>query len=151
MVKRSKHNVDQSEEGKLKRTYNNILFDSVLEKDYYIYLLSLQAEGIVESIEFQPKYILFEGYIRKCDGKKILPLFYIADFLVRNSDGSVKVIDTKGNPDSLGLTKRKLFEGLYGDIDFHWISYSKCDGGWLEYDDLLLARKQRKKDKGKVK
>ncbi|WP_088185848.1 DUF1064 domain-containing protein [Desulfosporosinus sp. FKA] len=150
MGKRSKHNVDLSETGKVNRTYNGMIFDSRLEKDFYIHLLELQAEGKVFSIQLQPRYKLFNGYVRKRDGKKILPIFYIADFKVTYSDGRVEVIDTKGNPDSLALMKRKMFEGLYPDVDFHWVSWSKRDGGFIDYDELVRLRKQRKKNKVKT-
>ncbi len=140
--KKSKFNVNQSPEGKKKRTHNGILFSSELEKDYYVYLLEQQSLGLIESIELQPKFLLQKGYVRKCDGKKILPIYYIADF---NVDG--KIIDTKGMPKSDGILKRKMFEYLYPDISFSWVSWSKQDGGWIEYDLLMVERRKRKKDK----
>jgi len=73
--KRSKYNVDVSDLGKAKRTYNNIIFDSVVEKNYYIYLLNLQTEGKVESIELQPKYKLFDGILGNMTGGKYFPSF----------------------------------------------------------------------------
>jgi len=148
MIKKSKYNVDQTDKGKLRRTHNDILFDSELECRYYKYLLELQIIGDVIEIELQPKYCLFDKYIRKCDNKKILAINYVSDFRITyKKDNLVKVVDTKGNPDSVSLIKRKMLEGLNPDIDFHWISWSKIDGGWIEYDLLKEARKLRKKAK----
>jgi len=47
----------------------------------------------------------------------------------------------------MALLKKKIFEGKYPDVDIRWISWSKQDGGWILYDDLVIARKQRKKAK----
>lgn len=149
MIKKdkSKFNVSQTIEGKLKRTHNSILFASELECDYYKYLLQEQEKGLIKEIILQPKYLLQEKYIRKCDNKRILAIYYVADFLTIDNFGHEKVIDTKGLAKPDALIKRKMMEYLYGDIDFHWISYSKCDGGWIEYDDLIVARRKRKKAK----
>jgi len=146
---KSKFNVSQSPEGKLKRTHNGILFASELEKDYYVYLLELQEVGEVVSIELQPKFLLQDKYIRKCDGKKILAIYYVADFKTVDKLGHEKIIDTKGMAKPDALIKRKMMEYLYGDVDFHWISWSKCDGGWIDYDDLISLRRKRKKEKVK--
>jgi hypothetical protein len=145
-MRKSKFNVDQTPKGKQKRTYNSIIFDSELERNYYIYLLGLMAEGKVVSIELQPKYILQNSYIRN-DGKKIRAVKYIADFKVSYSDGSVLVVDTKGKADSTALLKKKLLEYRHPDIKLIWVCWSKCDNGWIEYDELQKARKQRKKTK----
>ena len=101
----------------------------------------------------QPKYILQEKYTRKSDNKKILAIYYISDFRTTYTDGSVVVVDTKGDPDSMAIIKRKIFEKLYPDIDFHWIAYSKQDSenGWIEYDILKKLRSARKKAKDKLK
>lgn len=148
----SKFNIDQSDQGKLKRTYDNILFDSEMEKDYYIYILDLKAKGKVVSIQLQPIYELFKGYIRKCDKKKILPICYYLDFKITYADGSIQVIDVKGSPPKADcLIKRKMFEKIYPDLDFHWVSWSAKDGGWIEYDQLVKLRRERKKVKAKAK
>lgn len=148
MIKvKSKYNVDQTDKGKLKRTHNNIVFASELECNYYKYLLQQKEQGKVETIELQPKYLLQEKYTRKCDNKKILGIWYIADFKIVDNLGHEKVVDTKGMPKSDSLMKRKMMECLFPDIDFHWISYSKCDGGWVEYDFLIVARRKRKNAK----
>jgi len=153
IIKRSKHNVDISPSAKKKRTLNGHEFSSDLEFRYYKYLLDLQTQGKVKNIELQPKYILQEKYKRKSDGKSILAIYYISDFRITYSDDSVQVVDTKGDPDNMAILKRKIFEKLYPDVDFHWIAYSKQDSdiGWIEYDELKKLRSARKKAKDKSK
>ena len=147
--KRSKHNVDQSEKGKLKRTYNNILFASELECNYYKYLLELQEQGKVVSIELQPKYLLQEAFIKH--GKKYNKIEYVSDFLVTYSNGDIKTIDAKGQMTPDFKLKLKMWNMKYPDKILECWSYSKCDGGWILYDDLIKARKLRKKIKDKIK
>jgi hypothetical protein len=145
--KKSKFNVDISPSAKKKRTLNGHEFSSDLEFKYYKYLLELQEQGKVKQIELQPKYQLQPKYKRQCDGKSILPIYYVSDFRVTYSDDSIMVVDTKGQPDNIAILKRKMFEYLYPDVDFHWLAWSKQDGGWIAYDELVKLRKQRKKDK----
>ena len=147
--KRSKHNVDQSEKGKLKRTHHGILFASELECNYYKYLLELQAEGKVVSIELQPKYLLQEAFIK--NGKKYNKIEYVSDFLVTYSNGDIKTIDAKGQMTPDFKLKLKMWNMKYPDKILECWSYSKCDGGWILYDDLIKARKLRKKIKDKIK
>ena len=148
-ISKSKFNVSQTVEGKKKRTHNGILFSSELECNYYKHLLQQKAEGLVDSIELQPKFLLQDKYIRKCDRKKILAIWYIADFKIIDNMGHEKVVDTKGMAKSDAILKRKMMEFLYPEVDFHWVSWSKCDGCWIEYDLLIEVRRKRKKDKGK--
>lgn len=148
---KSKFNVSQTPEGKLKRTHNGILFSSETECNYYKYLLDLQTEGKVVSIQLQPKYLLFNGYIRKSDGKKILPICYFLDFKVTYADANrIELVDVKGSPPKADcLIKRKMFEKVYPDLDLKWLAWSKQDGGWIDYSLLCKLRKERKKSKVK--
>lgn len=94
-------------------------WDSKRELAEYEKLLVLQRQGIIRSIELQPKFELQPGYIR--NGKKIQPLHYIADFKVTMPDGAVRIIDVKStitekNP--VYRIKRKLLLYRFPDIDF---------------------------------
>ncbi len=146
--KRSKHNVDQTEKGKLKRTFNDVLFSSELEKNYYVYLLEQKDKGLIIDIQLQPKYLLQEAFIKH--GKKYNKIEYVSDFLVTYADGSKKTIDAKGQMTADFKLKLKMFNMRYPDEILECWSYSKIDGGWILYDDLIKARRKRKKDKGKV-
>lgn len=144
---RSKFNVDKNTD---KRTYDDIVFDSVLEMKYYKdVLLPLFHSGEVVSYELQKPYELQPKF--KHDGKTIQPIKYVADFFMVYKDGHEEVIDTKGCPDSVALLKRKMFWYLFPDTDYKWICYSKIDGGWCEYEYVKQQRKLRKKEKEKNK
>ena len=132
---------------KSRRTYDGIIFDSVLEMRYYKeVILPGVASGEITSFELQKKYQLQPSFIH--DGKRIRSIDYIADFVLQYSDGREVVVDTKGKADATALLKRKLFYYKYPEIDYQWITYSSIDGGWVSYDDVKKNRKERKKKNG---
>ena len=140
---RTKFNVDKDTE---KRTCDGIVFDSVLEMRYYRDVLCpLRESGDIVLCELQKSYELQPSFIH--DGKTVRAITYVADFFVRYRDGHEEVIDTKGMPDSVAKLKRKLFWFKYPDIIYRWVSYSKIDGGWCDYDFLKQQRAARKRDK----
>ena len=127
------------------RTYDGIVFDSILEMRYYKeVVLPGVASGEITSFELQKKYQLQPSFMH--DGKRIRSIDYIADFVLQYADGREVVVDTKGKADQTALLKRKLFYYHYPTIDYQWIAYSKIDGGWIEYDKLKQNRKERKKE-----
>lgn len=148
---RSKYNVNLKNTEK--RTCDGIVFDSVQEMKYYRDWLCPKVEsGDVVKYELQKKYELQPKYMR--NGILVRPIDYVADFVIYYSDGSFQVIDIKGCPDSLALTKRKMFWYVYPDIDYRWITYSKTygdedNGCWMEYDILKKKRAEAKKKKKK--
>ena len=93
--------------------YNGIKFDSKKERDRYIQLKQLHSLGIIESIELQKKFLLQEGYTN-AKGKKIRPIYYIADFYYYDYiDNKWVVEDTKGVRTDVYKLKKKLFEYKY--------------------------------------
>lgn len=146
MIKRSKFNVDTSDKGKIKRTYNNIIFDSEIEmKAYQDYLFPLLEQGEITRLELQPKFQLQPKFEK--NGKKIMAINYVADFEVEYKDGRVEIIDIKGMPTSDAKIKKKMFDYVYPDKTLLWISYSKIDGGWVKVEEIEKGRKARKKAK----
>lgn len=144
-MERSKFNVDKDKE---RRTHNGITFDSQLEMKYYRDVLLPKVEsGEIIKYELQKKYILQDGFER--NGKRVLPVTYVADFYIEYSDGHIEVIDTKGCPDSVAKIKRKLFWFKYPDIDYQWVSYIKKFGGWGSYDEHNRLRKEEKRNRNK--
>lgn len=142
-MERSKYNVDKDTE---KRTYNGIVFDSVLEMRYYRDIILPGVEsGNVKKYELQKKYVLIDGFQR--NGKRVLPITYVADFYVEYADGHIQVVDIKGMPDTTAKLKRKLFWYVYPDIDYVWITYVKKYGGWGLYDDFAKRRRDEKRAK----
>lgn len=143
IITRTKFNVDKDTE---KRTYDGIVFDSVLEMKYYRdVVLPKRESGEITNFELQKKYILQDKF--EHNGKKILPITYVADFYIEYADGHIEVIDIKGCPDTTAKIKRKLFWFRYPDIDYLWITYVKKFGGWGNYDDFNKLRRDLKRQK----
>lgn len=144
MAKISKFNVDIKDT--TQRTYNGIVFDSVLEMHYYRDVLCpLEKSGDIICCELQKPYELQPKFVH--DQKTVQAIRYVADFFVRYKDGHEEVIDTKGCPDQTAFLKRKLFWYRYPDITYKWICYSKIDGGWYEYEYVKKQRAERKRKK----
>ena len=90
MNSKSKFNVDKDTS---RRTYNGIVFDSILEMKYYRdVILPKVASGEIKEVELQKEYILQEKFMR--NGLSVQPIKYIADFALTYSDGRYEVIDT---------------------------------------------------------
>lgn len=146
-IPRSKFNIDQSKKAKKKRTLNGYTFDSDIEYKFYEYLLFQQEQGIVKSIEIQPKYLLQEAY-RKYD-KNIRKIEYIADFFVIYTDGTEIVFDVKGMVMNDFKLKRKIFDYVYPDKILRCVNHSNLDGGWVDIEVIEKGRKERKKAKSR--
>ena len=142
-ITRSKFNVDKD---KSKRTHNGIVFDSVLEMEYYRYVLCPAVEsGDVVSYELQKPYELQPKF--RHDGKSVQPIKYVADFFIIYKDGHEEVIDTKGCPDSVALLKRKLFWYKFPEVDYKWVTWVKKFGGWIEYEEYKRLKREEKENK----
>lgn len=140
---RTKFNVSKDRE---KRTYNDIVFDSILEMRYYRDVVLPKVEsGEIVDCELQKPYELQPKFIK--NGKTVQAIKYVSDFVITYANGHVEIIDTKGMPDSVAKIKRKMFWYLYPDSDYKWLSYSGIDGGWLEYEYIQAQRKLRKAQK----
>lgn len=146
----SKFNVSKD---KTRRTFAGIIFDSELEMKYYRdFVLPKIESGEILNCERQIPFELQCGYKhKKSDGSNetVRAIVYKADFVLTLSDGQKQIIDTKGMADPTALLKRKMFWYKYPDLDYRWISYSKKDGGWIEYDALKKMRSARRKQKNK--
>lgn len=145
ITKSSKFNVSKDKE---KRTYNNIVFDSVLEMKYYRDIVLPKVEsGDIVYYELQKPYELQPKFIH--DNKTVQPIKYVADFFIRFLDGHEEVIDTKGMPDSVALLKRKMFWYHFPSTNYRWVCFSKIDGGWCDYEYVKKQRSERKRNKVK--
>lgn len=143
MSDRSKYNVSKDTE---KRTYDGIVFDSVVEMKYYRDVLCPKvSSGDVVSFELQKTYELQPKFVH--NGKTIQSIKYVADFFIVYKDGHEEVIDTKGYPDSLAKMKKKMFIYKYPDIDYTWMCYVKKFGGWITYDEYQTFQREEKKNK----
>ena len=128
MNNRSKYNIDNSILGKLKRTYDGILFDSGLECRFYKeYLLPKLKKGTIKAIKRQVRYELLPSFIYK--NVKQRSIEYVSDFDVLYADGRFVVIDVKGMIKPIDKIKAKLFKYKYPNTDFVFMRYSK-EKGW---------------------
>ena len=151
--KRSKYGVDQSKKGIEKRTYNGEIYDSLAELQFLTEVIEKKmGSGEIIKWERQIKFTLQEGFTYK--GKRILPINYIADYVVYLPDNTRVIIDVKGNPDQVSKLKKKLMMYKYPNENYIWvcrsIKYSEDKTmPWLLYEDLEQKRKEDKKKKGK--
>lgn len=144
-IRQSKFNISND---KAKRSYNGIVFDSILEMKYYRDVILPQVgSGEIVKYDLQKSYELQPKFTH--GGKTVRPITYVADFYLEFKDGHTEVIDTKGMPDTTAKLKRKLFWYRYPDTDYRWICYSGIDGGWCDYEFVSQRRKERKKSKSK--
>ena len=146
-VRETKFNVSKSAD---KRTFDGIVFDSVMEMQYYRdVVLPLVESGSITKYELQKPYELQPGF--KHNGKSVNPIIYVADFYIEYSDGHVEVIDTKGCPDAVAKLKRKMFWYTYPGTIYRWMCYSAIDGGWCDYEVVQRGRAKRRKEKAAKK
>lgn len=100
--------------GAKRTTIDGIEFHSKAEAEYYIGLKLLKKAGFISDFTLQPRYEVIEAYRHPETGRKILPTYYVADFLVTYPDGRTEVVDVKGMRTPEYKLKKKLFEKRYG-------------------------------------
>lgn len=142
-----KYNTSKKTSG---RTYNNIVFDSVMEMEYYRdVVLPLFQTGEITYFELQKPYILQPKFTH--NGKTIRRIDYVADFYIEYNDDRIEVIDIKGCADSIAKIKRKMFWYTYPAVTYKWLTYAKKYGGWCDWDEVQKLRAQNKKERLKKK
>lgn len=93
--------------------YNGIKFDSKKEMKRYKDLELLESTDYICNLELQKRFLLQEGYTN-AKGKKIRPIYYIADFYYFDCVEKKWVVeDTKGIRTEIYKLKKKLFEYRY--------------------------------------
>ena len=93
--------------------YKGIKFDSKKEMQRYKDLELLESTDYICNLELQKKFLLQEGYTN-AKGKKIRPIYYIADFYYFDLLKEKWVVeDTKGVRTEVYKLKKKLFEYIY--------------------------------------
>lgn len=144
---RSKYNVGKD---KSERTYDGIVFDSVMEMKYYRdIVLPLSRSGEIKYYELQKPYILQPKCIRH--GNTLRAIRYVADFYIEYIDGHIEVIDIKGCADAAAKLKKKMFMYHYPDTPYRWITFIKKWGGWIDFEEAERLRKKAKKEGRKGK
>lgn len=111
------------------RTYDNIVFDSKAEMEYYrdVVLPGVAAKEI-KSYELQKSFLLQPGF--EHGFKKERSIKYVCDFYIKYKNGKTDVIDIKGMPTPEAKLKRKLFLYKYSDENLRWIK--KSGKGWKD-------------------
>ena len=139
----SKYNVSSDVS---KRTFEGIVYDSAIEMRFMRdYIKPRLESGELISAERQVKYELQPSF--RHNGELVRAINYVADFVITYADGHSTIIDIKGMPDATAKLKKKLFLYKYPDLDYHRLSHSRLDAGWIEYDTLVKKRRQRKLEK----
>lgn len=134
--------------GSFKCEINNIIFDSIMEARYYVYLLDQKAFGKIKSFDMQIAYNLIPSFKDKYTGKTNRKTDYIADFVVTSKDGSQMVIDIKGKKTEIFKLKEKLFRYTYPDINFRCIQWDSITESWRYLEDIEKDKRARKRAKG---
>lgn len=96
--RRHKYNVGPKEE----RTRDGILFDSIMEADFYEELKLQLRAGVIISFERQAPFDLPGG--RK----------YLLDFMVVTADGDIHYYDVKGATTQVYRLKKAMVQDIYG-------------------------------------
>lgn len=130
--------------GNKKVEYDGFLFDSKMERDYYVYLRKLQDQGEILSIEMQPSVELQPKFER--NGKKYRAITYKPDFLITYADGRTEYVDVKGMSTQQGEMRRKMYAYKY-NTPLRWVTASKkySRTGWIDYDELQRIRRENRK------
>ena len=101
--------------------YKGIKFDSIKEKNRYLYLKVLEEEGKISELELQKKFLLQEEFIDNT-GKKQRPIYYIADFYYYDEklkcDIAEDVKSEATRKDKVYQLKKKMFVHEYPWIAF---------------------------------
>lgn len=126
-----------------KRTIGGVTFDSIMESEYYEYLLEQKDLGVIKDFELQPVYLLLPSF-RK-NGRTIRKTEYKADFLVTYQDLTQEVVDVKGMLTQAFKIKAKLFDYYYPHLELKLITKDK--GQWIE----VKNKKGRTPKKGGVR
>ena len=147
-----------------KTEIDNIVFDSQTEAEYYLFLKEQKKKGLIKSFTMQDEYILQDKFII-ADGKRvegsdpnfkkvqkanpgctIAAIKYRADFTVVHNDGSIRVIDVKGQKTADFKLKEKMFNYMYPQYN-KLFCVVKYKGEWLDYDEANKIKKSNKKSK----
>jgi len=138
----------------VKVEYNGIEFDSLTERDFYIYLTENMDKLGICQIRPHPQYKLIEPFeltcpackgegtqksektgrdinCKRCKGSKVMKrqgTSYTADFQVLYSDGGSTTFDVKGFKNDRFPLYKKLFEHKYG---IQLVEVYRKQGEWI--------------------
>ena len=116
-----------------KVVHNDIKFDSIVERDFYLYCLKNKESMKIKDIILKKTYTLQEKY--KLDGKTIRAITYTPDVVLITMSGKEIAIDVKGGilTEAFKL-KAKMFRYKYRDVKLYIVGYRKKLGGWVDLE-----------------
>ena len=123
---------------------NGFKFDSLMEARYYVYLLHEKAKKHIIDFSMQVPYELLPKYKNKFTGKTVLAVKYIADYVIKEKDGTETVIDVKGRETPEFKIKKKIFGLKYPDTKFLCLQWSEKDKTWYDLEELKRVKKPKK-------
>ena len=123
---------------KLQVYYDGIIFDSEIEKGYYIILKEKELKNEIQHLECHKEYILIPPF--SCKNGTFSCMKYTPDF-VYLQDGETHAVEIKGFARSDFEIRKKLFLYQHQEIAYHLIAYSKGTG-YMEMKDYKKARRQ---------
>lgn len=147
-----------------KTEVDGIVFDSQTEAEYYEYLKEQKKQGLIKSFTRQDEYTLQDKFIivdgkriegsdpnfkkiqKANPGRTIAAIKYKADFTIHHNDGSIQVVDVKGQKTADFKLKEKMFNYMYPQYN-KLFCVVKYKGEWLEYNEANKIKKQNKKSK----
>lgn len=141
----------RSKFGAKKAEINGIIFDSLMEARYYVYLLQKRHDKGIKSFECQKKFVLQEKYKDRFTGKTILPITYVADFYVIDRNGQEWAIDVKGQETPEFRIKWKMMGKAYPDIARMCVQWVASTDSWEDLENIKRQRKAARQTKTKTK
>jgi hypothetical protein len=116
--------------------YNNIMFDSETECEFYKILELKKKNKEIKDFKYEPFYELQEGGWTNKRGDKQEPINYFPDFLISPLQGDDFLIDTKGGDihEPECMIKKKMLEYQNRDIILYFVSKTPVFLGseWIE-------------------
>jgi len=106
--------VKQNKYHNKKVEYDGIIFDSIKEKSYYIKYKLMEQAGEIHSFKRQVSFCLIETFKR--NDKTYRATSYVADFVYRDKEDKLHVIDVKSQATKTQVyqLKKKLMAWKYG-------------------------------------
>lgn len=104
----------------VKVIYNGKVFDSIKEKNRYLYLKTLEEKGKISELELQKKFLLQESFVNN-EGKIERAIYYIADFFYYSKELNCYIaedVKSEITRTSTYKIKKKIFEYKYPNICF---------------------------------
>ena len=104
----------QSKYKNKKVVYDGIKFDSIKEQRVYTMYKLMEQAGEIKELQRQVEYLLIEPFI--LNRKKYRKTSYIADFVYKDKEDKLHVIDVKSEATKtqVYLLKKKLMAWKYG-------------------------------------